>query len=74
MSWESAALRWLGLCLEALFAAGHDTADRGVDERQGSAKRVTTNTTVGKYGLKSGRMAVDQVRKLLNYVIKELYK
>lgn len=39
---------------EVLFTAGHESSDRGVDERLGSAKKVTTNTAIAKGGLKSG--------------------
>lgn len=60
------AFRWCRAAAKALFTAGHDTADRGVDERQGSAKRVTTNVAVGKYGLKSGGSPEKEPRMALN--------
>lgn len=39
---------------EVAFTSGSEQSDRGVDERLGSAKRVTTNTALDRFGLKSG--------------------
>lgn len=38
---------------EVQFTSGHEGSDRAVDERLGSAKRVRTNTTIAKGGMKS---------------------